>query len=223
MGELLSALLVGLLGSGHCAAMCGGVVSALTVGLPETHTTQHVTRYLLLYNLARITSYALAGALVASLGQAILLVPAWQWGQQLLQLLAAVMLVLMACYIAGWWYGLRQVERLGGVIWRRLQPLAQRVIPIRSYGQAGLAGLLWGWLPCGLVYSVLVWCLSAGSALEGALLMLAFGLGTWPSMLLLGHFAQQLRQGLNRPWVRQYAGMGLLGFALWQGYHALYT
>ena len=223
MGELLSALLVGLLGSGQCAAMCGGVVSALTVGLPETHTTQHVTRYLLLYNLARITSYALAGALVASLGQAILLVPAWQWGQQLLQLLAAVMLVLMACYIAGWWYGLRQVERLGGVIWRRLQPLAQRVIPIRNYAQAGLAGLLWGWLPCGLVYSVLVWCLSAGSALEGALLMLAFGLGTWPSMLLLGHFAQQLRQGLNRPWVRQCAGMGLLGFALWQGYHALYT
>ncbi|MCK5386228.1 MAG: sulfite exporter TauE/SafE family protein, partial [Gammaproteobacteria bacterium] len=114
----------------------------------------------------------------------------------------------------GWWKGLANVERWGGkVIWKRLEPLGRRFMPVKSYWHAFLLGLVWGWLPCGLVYSVIIWTISTQSPLEGGLLMLSFGLGTLPNLLLMGVFASTLNQFIQQPWVRQVAGIMIMVFA----------
>jgi len=115
-------------------------------------------------------------------------------------------MIVLGLYLAGWWSGLARVERAGGVVWKRLEPLGRKLLPVRSPGRALLLGMVWGWLPCGLVYSVLIWALSAGSLVEGALLMGAFGLGTLPNLLLMGAAAGWLGGWLRKPLVRQLAG-----------------
>jgi len=110
---------------------------------------------------------------------------------------------------------LARVEQLGGnVIWKRLQPLGQRFMPVKTYRQAFALGLVWGWLPCGLVYSVIIWTIATQSPLEGGLLMLSFGLGTLPNLLLMGVFASSLNQFIQQPWVRQVAGILIMAFAV---------
>ena len=103
------------------------------------------------------------------------------------KLFAAAFMIALGLYLADWWRGLALLEKLGMKLWRHIQPLAQRLFPIDNPPQAFLLGLLWGWLPCGLVYSVVAWSLTAGSALDGAKLMLGFGLGTLPALLIAGN------------------------------------
>ena len=125
-------------------------------------------------------------------------------------------MILLGLYLAGWWSGLARVERAGGLLWKRIEPLGRRLLPVRSPWQALLLGMVWGWLPCGLVYSVLIWSLSAGGMLQGALLMGAFGLGTLPNLLLMGAAAGWLAGTLRQPLVRRIAGtlVILLGLAM---------
>ena len=129
-----------------------------------------------------------------------------QTAQRVLLSLAGLFLILMGMYLAGWWNALARIESVGGVLWRKIEPLGRGLLPVRSAWQGYLLGLLWGWLPCGLVYSALVWTVSAGGAMEGASLMLAFGLGTLPNLLLMGVAATQLARWLRQPWVRAFAG-----------------
>jgi sulfite exporter TauE/SafE len=129
--------------------------------------------------------------------------------------LAGVFMLLLGLYLAGWWSGLRRVEQAGGRLWRYIEPLGRRLLPVRSPGQALALGLVWGWLPCGLVYSVLIWALSAGGALQGAGLLLAFGLGTLPNLLLMGAAAGWLATQVRRPAVRQVAGALVSLFGLY--------
>ncbi len=129
--------------------------------------------------------------------------------------LAALLLVGMGLYLAGWWRGLTHLETLGGHLWRHLQPFASRLLPVRSSGQALLLGTLWGWLPCGLVYSSLLWAASQGNALTSAGLMLLFGLGTLPALLLTGLAADQLRRWVQNRVTRSLAGGLVLLFGLW--------
>jgi len=120
----------------------------------------------------------------------------------------------LGLYTAGWWKGLARIERWGGkVIWQRLEPIGRKFMPVRSYPHAFFLGLIWGWLPCGLVYSVVIWTISTQSPLEGGLLMLSFGLGTLPNLLLMGVFASTLTQFIQQAWVRQIAGMLIMAFA----------
>jgi hypothetical protein len=137
-----------------------------------------------------------------------------QLAQRVLLTFAGLFLILMGLYLAGWWNTLSQVERAGAVLWRRIEPLGRGLLPVRSVRQGVLLGLLWGWLPCGLVYSALVWTVSAGGALEGALLMLAFGLGTLPNLLLMGAAAAQLGRWVRRPAVRSLAGILVILFGV---------
>lgn len=120
----------------------------------------------------------------------------------------------MGLYLAGWWNLLSHVERAGGVVWRRLEPLGRGLLPIRSARHAFVLGLLWGWLPCGLVYSALVWTVASGGALQGASLMLAFGLGTLPNLMLMGVAAAQLNRWTRQPLVRRIAGGLVMLFGL---------
>ncbi|MGB5671912.1 MAG: sulfite exporter TauE/SafE family protein [Sedimenticolaceae bacterium] len=208
--DLLSAFVVGLLGGVHCVGMCGGIVGALSFGLPPDRNLP----ILLAYNVGRISSYALAGALMGALGFYFSGLLPVQLAQRVLLTFAGLFLILMGLYLAGWWNALSRVERAGGLLWRRIEPLGRGLLPVRSVRHALLLGLLWGWLPCGLVYSALVWTVSAGGAVEGAMLMLAFGLGTLPNLLLMGVAAAQLTRWARQPLVRALAGALVIVFGV---------
>ena len=212
----LSALLVGLFGGVHCVGMCGGIVGALGMSLPRAGRRTPLVQlpYLLAYNLGRILSYTLAGALMGGAGAWLMAGTGLRQAQGVLQLLAGVFMLLLGLYLAGWWSGLAHIERLGSRFWRHLEPLGQRLLPVRSLPGALGLGLVWGWLPCGLVYSVLIWSLSAGGAAEGALLMLGFGLGTLPTLMLMGLVAARLAAWVRRPWSRRVAGTLVLAFGV---------
>lgn len=203
---LAGALLIGFLGSTHCIGMCGGISGAL--GLAPA-SGGPVWRYLWGYSAGRIMTYGLIGALVGAFGAVV----APSMGP--LRVLAGVMLILMALYLADWWRGLVWLERGGAVIWRRLQPLGRALLPVRSTGQSLLLGALWGWLPCGLVYSALTYALAQGDALASGATMVAFGLGTLPAVLLTGAAAAQTRQWVQKKWVRNLSAVLLLLFGAW--------
>jgi sulfite exporter TauE/SafE len=205
--DLLGAFVVGLLGGVHCLGMCGGIVGALTFGQPYRNAADPGFWLLqLAYNLGRLLSYLLAGALAGGLGLLLAQAGPLEQTQKLLNVVAGLFMIVLGLYLAGWWHGLARVERAGGLVWKRLEPLGRKLLPVRSPGRALLLGMVWGWLPCGLVYSVLIWALSAGSLVEGALLMGAFGLGTLPNLLLMGAAAGWLGGWLRKPLVRQLAG-----------------
>ncbi|HID49704.1 MAG TPA: sulfite exporter TauE/SafE family protein [Chromatiales bacterium] len=213
----LTAFLVGLLGGVHCVGMCGGIVGALSSGLPtDRQRPARSWPWLLAYNLARITSYTLAGILLGGISGLALQWVAINQLQQSLLLLTGIVMVLLGLYIGGWWRILLRVEQAGSLLWRRIEPLGRRLMPVRTLPQAFLLGLIWGWLPCGLVYSVLIWAIATGDALQGGLLLLSFGLGTLPNLLAMGLFATSLQRGLQQAWVRWLAGGVIVAFGMLQ-------
>jgi len=215
-----SAFIIGLLGSAHCIGMCGGLMNALSFALPaQRQGPLRSLPTLLLYNLGRIASYSLAGALVGGLGM-LLQGPMGVLGPGL-RIAAGLMLVAMGLYLAGWWHGLAHLERLGGHLWRHVQPLGKRLMPVQRPGQALLLGALWGWLPCGLTYSTLTLAGALGDWRQASLVMAAFGLGTLPVMLASGAFAQQLKGWIQRRGVRRLAALMVIGFGLWTLYSPL--
>ena len=159
--SLISALLVGLLGGTHCVGMCGGIVGALSLQMPANVPQW---RFHLAYNLGRIASYGAAGVLVGAAGASSMMLSDMLPVKQALYLVANLLLVFLGLYLAGLSHAVVQLERLGGVIWQRLQPYSKKLLPVRSVPQAFALGALWGWVPCGLVYSVLVAAMASGSA-----------------------------------------------------------
>ncbi len=213
---LAAAFVVGLLGGVHCIGMCGGIVGALTFGLPENVRSNiaALLPYQLAYNLGRLLSYACAGALMGGLGLMLAELMPLHYAQRVLLALAGLFMILLGLYLGGWWSALVRIERVGGLVWSRLEPLGRRLLPVQSPAQALALGLLWGWIPCGLVYSMLIWTLSAGGAVQGAALMLAFGLGTLPNLLAMGLAAGALARLAKKPAVRRIAGVLVIGFGL---------
>ena len=209
--SLIAALLVGLLGGGHCVGMCGGIVAAVTVTLPKQKPK---LGYLLAYNLGRISSYTVAGVLAGAVGASSFFLQQVLPVEKILYAMASLMLIVLGLYLAGIWHGATRLEWLGSLLWQRLQPLSRRFLPVQSPGQAFALGTVWGWLPCGLVYSVLVAALATGSPARGGLLMLAFGLGTLPALLAMGMAAVRLKTLLQNFWVRRVSGLAVLGFGL---------
>ena len=207
---LVSAFILGVLGGGHCLGMCGGLMGALTFAMPKEQRSRRF-KLLLAYNLGRILSYATAGLLLGLAGWAVTNSPA----ALLMRVMAGVLLIMMGMYLAGWWSGLTRIESLGRGLWRHIQPLASRLLPVSSLPRAMLLGALWGWLPCGLVYSTLIWSASQGSALTSGLLMLAFGLGTWPVLLATGLAAERMTAVLRKRSVRMAGGLLVMLFGLW--------
>lgn len=207
---LVSALVLGLLGGGHCLGMCGGLMGALTLAIPPEQRSRRL-QLLLAYNLGRILSYALAGLLLGLAGWVV----AGSQAEVIMRTLAALLLIAMGLYLAGWWSGLTRIEALGRGLWRHIQPLTRRFMPVTSIPKAVVLGSLWGWLPCGLVYSTLLWASSQGNAVNSALLMLAFGLGTWPVLLATGLAAERLTALLRKRGVRMAGGLLVILFGIW--------
>ncbi len=217
----LAVFLIGLLGGVHCAGMCGGIVSALSLQTPAAPIRSAAVWPLhLAYNLGRITSYAAAGALMGALGSLGLLLNNWLPVQLTLYVAANLMMVALGLYLTGATQTLACVERAGQWLWRRLQPATRRFLPVRGVAQAFPLGMLWGWLPCGLVYSVLAMTLLSGSAVRGAAIMLAFGLGTLPNLMLAGLLLVRFRSVIQGRTLRLGAGLTVLGFGLWGLFNA---
>lgn len=207
--QWLALFIVGLLGGGHCAGMCGGIVGALSL---QTAQGRAPVTIHLAYNVGRIASYALAGLFVGAVGYlAGNLLPL----QRGLYVLASLMLVALGLYLLGATQALAFVEKGGQTIWARIQPFTGRFLPVRGVAQALPLGLLWGWLPCGLVYSALTTALASGSAWDGALLMLAFGLGTLPNLLLAGLLLSRFRRFAQARVTRVVSGLLVLGYGIY--------
>lgn len=220
MSELaiFAAFLVGLLGGVHCAGMCGGIVSAISwrnasLTVRPASTTAPVA-YHLAYSSGRIGSYVLAGSVAGWIGAGALLFEQLLPVRTTLYVTASVMLLAQGLYLTGLWRGVTYLERAGGKIWRRVQPWTRRLAPVNSVGKAFALGSLWGWLPCGMVYSVLATALASGHPISGGLTMLAFGLGTLPNLLAIGLVAERTQPFLRRAIVRQFAGTLVLAFGI---------
>ena len=185
----ISALLIGLLGGTHCVGMCGGIVTALTIGLSnqKRNDSRRLFTYQLSYNIGRILTYTITGGLVASIGA---VSEHYGFGIQvrkILALTAASVMIFLGLYLTGLWeIAIIKIENIGSILWRRIEHVAKKFITIRSISHALIAGILWGWLPCGLVCSALFLAMSANSISQGALIMRSFGVGTLPVLLGLG-------------------------------------
>lgn len=208
---LLAVFLVGVLGGTHCVGMCGGIVGALTA---QASPQANHWRLHLGYNLGRIASYVLAGLLVGAVGGLGQIFVPVATAQLVLYVLASLMLVALGFYLMGFTAALTPLERLGQRLWKRLSPLTARLLPVRGLPQAIALGLLWGWLPCGLVYSVLINAMVAGSPQHGAAVMLVFGLGTLPNLLLAGVLLARFRRFAQARLTRIIAGLVVLGFGI---------
>ncbi len=210
---LISALLMGLLGGTHCIVMCGGVVAMTCSALPLARRARFGAQlpYVLAYNAGRIASYSAAGAVVGALGATIASASfAPVAGVQLaLRLAAGLLMIGVGLNVAGFARALRWLERLGEPLWRRAAPMARRWVPVRSPGQALALGLLWGWMPCGLVYAALAASVTSGSALRGAATMAVFGLGTLPTLVLMGSAAAMIARAARTRWLRTLGGIAI--------------
>ena len=216
----LTLFLLGFFGGGHCLAMCGGLSSAFALQLPP-----HINRLwlIVLMNLGRLSSYTAIGLIVGALGQFGISLDQTRGVQTALFFAANILLLLLGLYLAGLSDLVRHIEGAGKPIWKRLNPLLNRLLPIKSVPACFAVGLLWGWLPCGLVYSASLYALGSGSALHGGLLMLCFALGTLPNLLAFGWFAGQLKTLLHNRRVRLFAGLSVCAWALWQLYRVALT
>ncbi|WP_235906714.1 sulfite exporter TauE/SafE family protein [Pseudomonas saliphila] len=209
---ILTALALGLLGGGHCIGMCGGLMGALTLAIPvEQRRGWPMWRILLGYNAGRIASYTAAGALLGSVGWLVRDLGL----DMLLRTIAGLLMIAMGLYLANWWSGLTRIEGLGRGLWKHIEPHARRLLPVKRAPQAIALGALWGWLPCGLVYSTLVWASSQGSTGLSAGLMLAFGIGTLPTLLATGLAAERLMALLRKRAVRVSAAIMVILFGIW--------
>lgn len=208
--------LVGLLGGVHCAGMCGGIVSALSFNMPTVPADRSPPWVIhLAYNLGRISSYCIAGALMGGLGSLGLLLNGALPIQMALYIAANLMMIALGIYLAGTTGALAFVERAGQWLWRRVQPLTRRFLPVRGPRQAFPLGMLWGWLPCGMVYSVLALALLAGSPERGAATLLVFGLGTLPNLMLAGLLLVRFRGLVQNRIVRMGSGLVVAAFGVW--------
>ena len=216
---LMTAFLVGFLGSGHCFGMCGGIAAGLgTVPVKASKgdlvDAQPSWTSAFLFNFGRIATYAFLGLIGAFLlGGAgeMLNVPRWS---MILRLLTALLIFLIGFQFLFNVRALAIIERGGAKIWNRVLPVAVRVSSLPGGTGRLLVGFCWGFLPCGLVYSVLLTASAAGSPVSGAIVMLAFGLGTLPAMLGMGLAAPALVSLLNDRWARRFLGAALVLLAV---------
>ncbi len=209
--------MVGLLGGMHCAGMCGGIVAALSAGQPGGRAAWGLQ---LAFNGGRIMVYGVAGAAAGMAGSMAMFLNDVLPVQLVMYLLANLMLVGLGLYLFGITRYVAVIERVGALAWRLIRPLAGRFLPARTWPRALALGLLWGWIPCGLVYSMLATALLAGDAVDGALVMLVFGLGTLPNLLLAGALMRALSKSRNGRAARRVAGSIVLGLGLFGIAHA---
>lgn len=207
---LLVAFTLGILGGAHCIGMCGGVIGALSMAVQKD---KHWQRVLIIanYNLGRVLSYVF----IAFLFYQFTAFAQSYFSFRIMRFIAALLLIAMGLYLGNWWHGLTRLEALGGFIWRSLQPLSRSLLPVQNGAQAFLLGCLWGWLPCGLIYSALVYSGTAASLPIALLTMLFFALGTMPAVLSAGLMAERFASLLKQKQLRTIFAITIIAYGLW--------
>ncbi len=217
----IAAFIAGVTGSMHCMVMCGGIAGALgmrarTLGV----TAPKAFLFSLIYQLGRLSSYAVAGACVGGFGVIVQALLQWLPIAQALRVVAGIVLIMLGLQLSLRWKLLQPLEQLGASLWRRLAPLARHT---SNHGvlQTLLLGMIWGWLPCGLIYSMLLLGALQGSALHGAMIMLAFGAGTLPTMLSSSILSAQLTRIMALREMRIGAGLLMMLLGWWTMWTAI--
>ncbi|MCW9014267.1 MAG: sulfite exporter TauE/SafE family protein [Gammaproteobacteria bacterium] len=210
------AFLVGLVSTLHCLGMCGGIMGALSLSLPAEvrNNRVYLVSFVSLFNIGRIVSYMAAGLIAGAFGVEILKAVGLENAHEILRYFGVIFMVAIGFYLAGWFPQMAQVERIGKPVWRYVEPIARKMMPINTPARALFYGMAWGWLPCGLVYVVLLMTVTAGSAIQGANMMLAFGLGTLPTMLSAGIMTTWVRRLASSQKARQVIGVIIILSAL---------
>lgn len=210
------AFLMGLFSSFHCLGMCGSIIGTLTLSLSSEIRARkrRLTPFILSYNLGRILSYSAAGMLAGSLKYVLQLPFGEGHGHRILQIIAAAIMAGAGFYLAGWFPRFAYLERAGARLWRRIEPIGRHLIPVTNLSQAFLFGTVWGWLPCGLVYTALALSASSGDPARGALTMIAFGAGTLPAVMGVGIMTSWMVKLARMRRFRQAAGIIMILLAL---------
>ncbi len=213
---LTTAFLLGFFSTLHCIGMCGGIIGALSLSLPVKirNSKTKLFAFVLTYNVGRLISYCVAGLVAGAIGTGLLLSTGFDQGHTILKFIGISMMIAIGLYLTGWMPQLASVEKMGIPIWKRLEPIGRKLVPVASIPKALAYGLIWGWLPCGLVYFVLIWALTAGDAINGALIMLAFGLGTLPTLITAGFMTSWVTRFAHSTRARQIVGLLIIFMAI---------
>ena len=211
-----SAFLLGLFSTIHCIGMCGGIIGALSLSLPIEirNNKPQMFMFVTTYNLGRIFSYSLAGLVAGALGTGVLASTGLDQGHAVLRAIGVAMMIAIGLYLAGWLPQLSIIEKIGVPVWRKLEPIGRKLLPVASLPKALAYGLIWGWLPCGMVYFVLIWALTSGDAVKGAFTMMAFGLGTLPTLLATGFMTSWITRFARSTRARQVVGLLIIVMAI---------
>lgn len=220
----LVAFIMGLFSSLHCLGMCGSIIGTLTLSLRQDirQRTTTIFPYVVCYNLGRISSYTAAGVLVGVLHHVFTLPFNQVDGYRVLQIGSALFMAGAGLYIAGWFPRYAYIERLGSRFWRLIEPIGRRLIPVHTLPSAFLFGVVWGWLPCGLVYAALALSATAGDISRSGFTMLAFGLGTLPAVLGVGIMTSMMSRLAHNKRFRQFAGIFMIALAVFAAFPDLY-
>lgn len=206
---LSAALLSGLLGGVHCAAMCGAIATSLSFGQKSTSAT---TQWLhaLQPNLGRVLGYTLAGGIVGGVGHGLVSIAQQPRLMLAMRIGVGLLMIVVALRLLDPTGRFNPLSRPANALWQRLRPLQRALLPADTTLKRIGIGLLWGWLPCGLSATLLATAWLQATAVGGALTMLAFGLGTLPVMLPLTWSGARLGQRLQRGGLRIAAGLLVL-------------
>lgn len=212
----LVAFMMGLFSSLHCIGMCGSIIGTLTLSLsPEIRNNKmRLLPYVFNYNFGRVVSYTIAGSLAGVVGVLMIMPFGEIHGHRLLQLLSALVMMSAGLYIAGWFPRFAYIEKIGRNFWKKIEPFGRKLIPVKTHTQAYLFGMVWGWLPCGLVYTALAISATAGDVAKSALTMFAFGLGTLPAVMGMGIMTSILTRLSRTPRFKQVIGLFMIALAL---------
>jgi uncharacterized protein len=220
----LVAFAMGLISSLHCIGMCGSIIGSLTLSLsPEIRQNKAALfSFVLNYNIGRITSYTLAGALIGLL-ETLLSIPfAHEQGHRVLQLLSAAVMAGAGLYIAGLFPRFAYIEKIGSKFWKKIEPFGRKLIPVKTRFHALLFGMVWGWLPCGLVYAALALAATTGDSVRSSFTMLAFGLGTLPAVIGVGIMTATLTRLSRMKHFKILVGLFMITLALFSAMPSLY-
>ncbi len=197
---IIAGFVAGFAGSIHCVAMCGGLVGVVSATMKASPGRALI--YWSCYHFGRISSYIIAGMVAGGVAGMVADIFAIDRTHDVGSIIAGIFLIILAGHVAQWWNLLSIVEQAGGRLWQKVVPLFSRYLTPKLHRHAIIGGLLWGWIPCGLVYSTLVVAAASTDAIGGGLTMAAFGIGTLPMLIVMGVVAGQLERFRKISWLR---------------------
>ena len=207
---------MGLFSAFHCLGMCGSIIGSLTLSLKREirENKRLLLPFVASYNTGRVLSYSMAGML-AGFAENVLTIPFGEGhGHRILQILSAIVMLGAGLHIGGWFPRFAYIEKFGNIVWRRIEPYGRRLVPVETLPRAFVFGMVWGWLPCGLVYTALALAATTGDVFRSTFTMLAFGLGTMPAVMGVGIMTSWMVKLSNMKRFRELTGIVLILLAL---------